>query len=232
YDMLIGGRRFSRALSAVEEMQARMQAPPPPPRSIDSTIPEAVDAIVCRCLQPDAAKRFQKTVDLESSLAGLDEQGKPLPIMRRVSRRTILAVGVLVALLLAGTFYTTKWLSAPVRQPDPVSMVIADVRNNTGDHTFDKTIGPTLRRALEDASFISAVDRSKLSNVGVVKVPEKLDEVAAREIAVKQGLGVVLASSISPYRDGYEISVKAMQTVTGKEIVSTSGRASSKDKVL
>jgi eukaryotic-like serine/threonine-protein kinase len=232
YDMLVGGRRSPRALSAVEEMQHRMVAPPPPPRSIEPGIPEAVDAIVRRCLEPDAAKRFQKTVDLEAALARLDEHGKPLPIMRRVSRRTMLAVAVLFVLILAGTFYTTKWLSAPVRQPDPVSVVIADVRNTTGDATFDNTIAPTLRRALEDASFISAVDRTKLPNVGVVKVPAKLDEVAAREIAVKQGLGVVLAGSIAPYRSGYEISVKATQTVTGKEIVSASARASSKDKVL
>jgi tetratricopeptide (TPR) repeat protein len=42
----------------------------------------------------------------------------------------------------------------------------------------------------------------------------------------------VLAGAISPSRNGYEISVKAVQTVTGKEIVSTSARASSKDKVL
>jgi eukaryotic-like serine/threonine-protein kinase len=232
YDMLVGGRRSARALSAIEEMQGRMLAPPPPPRSIEPSIPEAVDAIIRRCLEPDPAKRFQRTVDLESALARLDAHGKPLPIMRRVSRRTMLAVGVAVALLLASTFYTTKWLSAPVRQPDPVSVMIADVRNDTGDTTFDNTIAQTLRRALEDASFISAFDRSKLPNLGVKSVPKKLDEVAARELAVKQGLGVVLAGSIAPYRDGYQITVKATQTVTGKEIVSTSGRASNKDSVL
>ncbi len=65
-----------------------------------------------------------------------------------------------------------------------------------------------------------------------MRAPEKLDEVAARELAVKQGLGVVLAGSIAPYREGYEITVRATQSVTGNELVSTSGRASSKDGVL
>ena len=46
--------------------------------------------------------------------------------------------------------------------------------------------------------------------------PEKLDEAAAREIAVKQGLGVVLSGSIDRRGNGYEISVKAVQTVTGE----------------
>ena len=71
---------------------------------------------------------------------------------------------------------------------------------------------------------------ASLPNLGVTRVPEKLDEVAARELAVKQGVGVVLAGSIAPYRDGYEISVRAMQAVTGNEIVNTSGRASNKDR--
>ncbi len=65
-----------------------------------------------------------------------------------------------------------------------------------------------------------------------VRPPEKLDETAAREVAVKQGLGVVLASSIAPSGAGYDISVRATQTVTGNEITSESARAANKDQVL
>ena len=74
-----------------------------------------------------------------------------------------------------------------------------------------------LRRALEGAGFISAYDRSEHPPTLGVPPPEKLDETAAREIAVKQGLGVVLAGSIEPRGSGYEISVKAIQTVTGND---------------
>ena len=62
--------------------------------------------------------------------------------------------------------------------------------------------------------------------------PEKLDEAAAREIAVKQGLGVVLAGSIERRGNGYEISVKAAQTVTGNVDRQRQSRASSKEQVL
>jgi tetratricopeptide (TPR) repeat protein len=65
-----------------------------------------------------------------------------------------------------------------------------------------------------------------------VRPPEKLDEVAAREIAVKQGLGVVLAGSIARSGNGYEIALKALQTVTGNVLATLTSTASNKDDVL
>jgi len=231
YDMLVGGKRALHAVSAVEELRARMQAPPPPPRTIDPSLPPAVDAIVRRCLEPDPAKRFQKTVDLENALARLDRYGKPLPIMQRVSRRTMIVAAVLVALLLAGTFYTTKRLAAPDTPHDPVTVVIADFQNNTSDPALSTTLGQTVRRALEGASFITAYDRTRIASVGV-RAPEKLDESKARELALKQGLGVVVAGSIASSGEGYEISVKALETVTGKVIANVKRVASSREEVL
>jgi eukaryotic-like serine/threonine-protein kinase len=231
YDMLIGGRRSERAASAIAELQGRMEQRPPAPRTVNPEVPATVDSIISRCLEPDPEKRFQTTVELQAAFDRLDENGKPLPIYRRVTRGTMAAAAVVVMLLLGGTFYAAKWLMAPEKAHDPVSVVIADFQNNTGDPAFDNTLGQTVRRALEDATFISAYDRSRIATLGV-RPPEKLDEVAARELAVKQGLGVVLAGAINANGGRYDISVKALQTVTGEVISSVSGVASSKDQVL
>jgi serine/threonine protein kinase/tetratricopeptide (TPR) repeat protein len=231
YDMLVGREhRAQHTDSAIAELRARMEHEPPPAKSVVPELPDAVDQLISRCLQPDPANRYQTTEELAAVLNRLDDDGAPIPEPRRFTPRMIAAGVVLVLALVAGTWWLTH--TPPTQQHEPVTVVIADFQNNTNDPTFDRTLEQTLRRALEDASFISAFDRSKLPNAGVVRVPEKLDEVAARELAVKQGLGVVLAGSISPYGNGYEISVKATQTVTGKQIVSTSSRASSKDTVL
>ena len=51
-------------------------------------------------------------------------------------------------------------------------MVIADFENRTDDPTFDRTLEPMLKRALEGASFISAYDRSAISRILGVPRPE------------------------------------------------------------
>ncbi len=232
YDMLVGRRRAEHAISAVAELQGRMEKPPPAPRTVKSDIPPAIDAIISRCLEPNPDSRFQTTVELRDALDRLDEDGKPLPIYRRVTRRTMAMVAVLVLLLLGGTFYTGTWIFAPPKEHEPVAVVIADFENTTGEPTFDRSLEPMIKRALEGAGFISAYDRVGIRGSLGVRPPEKLDEAAARDIALKQGLGVVLSGSIRRQGSRYEVSVKAIQTVTGSTLTDTTGRASSKEEVL
>jgi serine/threonine protein kinase/tetratricopeptide (TPR) repeat protein len=232
YDMLIGGRRSERAISAIAELQERMHTAPPPPRSIDPSIPEAVDAIIRRCLEPDLTKRFQATVELQEAFDRLDDNGKPLPIMRRLTRRNMAAAALVVAVLLGGTFYTTRQLSTPVVEHAPVTVLIADFQNSTDDPNFGSTIGQTTKRALESASFITAFDRTRVRSTFQIQPPEKFDQVAARELAVKQGLSYVLAGSVAPRGNGYEIAVQATQPLTGKVVADVTQRASNKSDVL
>jgi eukaryotic-like serine/threonine-protein kinase len=231
YDMLIGGRRGERAVSAIAELQERMQSAPPPPRSIDPEIPEAVDAIIRRCLEPDRTKRFETTLELQQALDRLDDNGKPLPVIRRLTRRALISAAAVVLLLLGGTFYAAQWFTAPPQEHDPISVVIADLQNNTNDPSFDHTLERMLSRVLEGAGFINAFDRNRVSVLGAA-APDVFDETAARELAVKQGLAVVLAGSIDRRGSGYEISVRATETLTGNVIGTARSRASSKDEVL
>jgi serine/threonine protein kinase/tetratricopeptide (TPR) repeat protein len=232
YDMLVGRKRKQKAESAVAELYARMEKLPPSPCSIDNTVPGPVNAITMRCLEPDPAKRYQTTPDLVSALDRLDDRGKLLPITKRVSRRMMAAAVVLVVALLGGTYYVTKLLTAPPKVHDPITVLIADFQNNTTDPSLGLTMGQTLRRALENASFISAIDRNRVRATFQVQPPDKFDAVAARELAVKQGIGVVLAGSIDSRGDGFDISVSATRPMTNEVIANASRRASSKDQVL
>ena len=232
YDMLIGGRRSERAPSAVAELQQRMLQAPPSPRSLDPSIPEAVDAIVRRCLEPEAANRFLSSRELQGALARIDDDGKPLPIVRRVSRGTFAVAAVVVVALLGGTFYTARWLSAPVVEPSPVSVLIADLQNDTNDAALTGTLEPMLIRALEGAAFISAYDRNRIRTGLGVTPPERLDETAARELAIKQGVGVVVAGTVSGRGNAFEVSLRALHSVTGDVITTARSRASSREALL
>jgi TolB-like protein len=231
-DILLGKRRRWEGETALDELQRRMKEPPPALRSVDSHIPEAVDRLVARCVQPDPAKRFQTTTDLVAALDRLDQNGIPLPLVRRLTPRMMVATAVVVIAMLGGTYMVTRSALAPPVQHEPVSVVIADFQNRTNDPAFDRTLEPVLKRALEGASFISAFDRNSIRGTLGVLPPDQLDAVAARELAVKQGLGVVLSGAIDRQGDGYGITVKAVQTVTGNTLASADDTAANKQQVL
>jgi hypothetical protein len=85
---------------------------------------------------------------------------------------------------------------------------------------------------LEGANFVSAYDRARISSSLGVRPPETLDEPAAREIAVKQGFGVVLSGSLEPSGGNYRIAVRAVHAVTGDVIATAQGTAADKERVL
>ena len=230
YDMLLGRRRTLDG-SALDELNRRIEQAPPPVRTVDPAISEAVETIISRCLQPDSAARFQTSTELVRELDRLDENGEPLPIRRVVGIRFMAAVVVLLLGLAGGSWWYQRQF-IPVAPHDPVSVVIADFKNDTGETVFNGTLEPILKLALEGASFISAYDRTAISrNIGV-RPPQKLDEVSARELAVKQGINMVLTGSLSPQGSGYSVAVKAVQAVTGEVVATASDRASSKEQVL
>ena len=234
YELLTGPRQITARTpqQRFELMQARTRDGMPPVRAIEPTIPVPLDSLVRRCLERDPAARFQTTSELVAALARLDDQGELIPEVRRLTPKMMTAASVLVGLLLGGTYIVSERLNRVPKTPDPVSVVIADFENRTGDTAFNRTLEPMLRRALEGASFITAYDRNAVVRTLGAEMPERFDAIAARLVANKQGLGVVLAGSIEPQGKGYRLSMNAVQPLDGKPVATAQGTASSKDQVL
>ncbi len=231
YDLLVGRTRSQRMKSAIAELQNRMHEAPPPLRSIDPTIPAALEAIVMRCVQPEAADRFATSRDLGSELAKLDAHGVPLPLAKRLTWKHVTAASLTVVMLLGATYWAARGPEAEVKH-EPVSILITDLENDTGDQTFDGALEPMLKLALEGAGFISAYDRNGIRrSLGVVP-PAVLDAAAGRALAVQQGVGVVLSGTLARRGSSYTMTLRAAESVTGNEIASESDDASGRDGVL
>ena len=69
-DMLIRRRQAAHTENAMAELFGRMMKAPPPLRTVDDSIPDAIGAIVACCVAPEPAHRYQTTHDL---VADLDE---------------------------------------------------------------------------------------------------------------------------------------------------------------
>jgi eukaryotic-like serine/threonine-protein kinase len=231
YDMLVGKRRSEHAVSAVGELQKRLAQHPPSVRTLVPAVPEALDALVTKCVEPDPAKRYQTTAELVAALDLLDDNGKLKPKKRVVRMPVAVAVATLLLGISAGVWwYQRQFIPPPVH--DPVSVVIADFQNTTGDATFSGTLETAMQRALEGAGFITAFDRAGIRRTLGVVPPEKLDEAAALALAVQQGVGVVVSGVVEPQDRGFRVSVRAVRAVTGELIVATDERPSDRDQVL
>jgi serine/threonine protein kinase/tetratricopeptide (TPR) repeat protein len=231
YDMLVGRHRAQHSKSAIEELQARMQAAPPPVKSILPEVPDALDQVIARCLEPDRDKRYRTSLELAAVFDRLDDNAIPIPEPRRVTRGMVAASALLVAALVTGTWWFTR-TPPPPKQHEPVAVLIADFENKTGDPAFHHVLEPMIKRALEEATFISAHDRKGIRDAFGVAPPENMDAAAARELAAKQGVNIVLSGSIASDGSGYAIALSAIETVTGNVIATLHDRAPSKDQVV
>jgi eukaryotic-like serine/threonine-protein kinase len=234
YEMLTGPRTRESASpqTRVEAMQKRFAEGLQSLRALDPSIPEPLESFVMKCLASDAAARYVDAAGVNVALAGIDDDGRRVRVAARVTKRLSLAALATLLVFVALAFYAAKRLATPVKPHDPVTVMIADFQNGAGDAMLGNTLRETTRRALEGASFISAYDRTNARSRLGAAPPDKLDAASARQFALKQGLGVVVAGSIEPKNGGFEISATASETVTGKVLATVSGRAAGKDDIL
>ena len=117
YDLLLGRTRAAGTNNAFDELNLRMRETPPPARTKDASIPEALDRIVTRCIQPDPDARYATTAELVAEIDTLDENGKPLPMVRRLTRRLTLTSALGVLALLGLTFWLARGPAPAVQIP-------------------------------------------------------------------------------------------------------------------
>jgi eukaryotic-like serine/threonine-protein kinase len=235
YELLTGLRPLAGRTQQdrIEAMKQRFTEGLPPLRKVDSSIPEPVEAIVMRCLESDPAERFQTTAELTAALARLDEHGEIIPEPRRLTAR-VLALGlVLMVLLAAATYFATRQLLAPPIEHPPVSVLVADIENRTGESTLDGVIEQRMTSSLEGASFVTVYPRqSAVQLARKLKPGSRIDGEMARLISNSEGIGVIVSGSVERQGKGYVVSVKAVNGADGQTMTEERARAADRSKVI
>jgi len=229
-DVLLG-KRHTHAASAIEELKTRIEQPPPLAQTLDPTIPKPVEDVIAKCLQPDREQRYRTSAELVAALDRLDEKGELIPIKRVVRLPYAIAAAVLLVAVSVGVWWYQRQFIPPTKH-ETVKVIIADFLNKTKDPSFDHTLESMVKRALEGAGFVIAFDREGITRTLGVQPPERLDEAAARTLAAKQGVGVVIAGMIEPEGQGYRLSLRAVQALTGEVIRTNQSRAAGKGQVI
>jgi serine/threonine protein kinase/tetratricopeptide (TPR) repeat protein len=231
-DMLTGIRTRAAGMSPIEQLTARVTTPAEPLRARDETIPEPVDALVAKCLRLDPADRFQTTAELNAAFDRLDPQGHLLPEPARGMTRAAKAASVaVIAILLTATWWISSSMG-PEAPHAPVSVLIADFENKTGETSFEGTVEQALASGVEGASFVTAFPRRDAQAIAQqMKATRRIDDQTAQSIAVREGINEVITGSIEPRGSGYRLSIRRLDA-QGKQLETLTASASGKDDVL
>lgn len=244
-EMLTGTLPY-QAETAMASMFKRTKEHAVSARQLDSAVPQYLSDVIAKCLEIEPKDRFQTAREIYDALEAW-KSGSAAPARLRSLRwirralRNRAAMGFVAAGAALGVLLMVGVVALRLKNPHqpavahaPVSVLVADFTNNTGDPIFDDTLEPMVNVALEGASFINAYNRGA-ARQQAEKLPhpaDKLDEQAARLVAVGQGINAVVTGELHRRGDQYSISASALDSVTGKVLAKTEVTAANKDDVL
>jgi eukaryotic-like serine/threonine-protein kinase len=247
YELLTGEVPF-KADTTWGTLVKRTQTPAEPAISINPDVPQALSDIAARCLAIDPAERYQNAsqvaADLTAWIGDAPSASRVIapPPKRIVTPRMAMmsessawkwiAISVTATFLVLGGAYLLFRQRAPAAPPPPMTVLVADFNNHTGDPVFTGTLESTLKLVLEGASFVSAYDRARVRDLGLKALTGPLDDARAQEIAASQGLNVVVSGALDRRGSDYQLSARAVQTVTGKVLTTAEATAPNKDQIL
>ncbi len=222
FELLTGKTPF-HADSALASLIKRTQERAISVSDIDAQIPGALAGIVSKCLERDVKERYATTADVLADLntwkdkraAGtikFDAAVKPLgrsfpwPMITGI---VAAAIVLAIAGVMAVPSVRQRILGSgakPGGPHQPVSVLVADFANHTGDSVLDDTLEPMINVALEGASFVNAYSRGDARKLArkLPNATDKLDEQSARLVAVDQGVNAVITGEINKSGDKYD----------------------------
>jgi serine/threonine protein kinase/tetratricopeptide (TPR) repeat protein len=238
YELLTGKSPY-HSDTPLATLWKRMQEKATPPVVADPTLPQALSDIVVKALEIEPEKRFASAGEMAQQLeiwlgpsAGSSTIILPAP---KTAAYWKWASGALAVLLVAAVIaFRLKGPSKPKAAHPPVSVLVADFANKTGDSVFDETLEPPLSVALEDASFISSFSRNQARKIASQLQPGStlLNETAARLVAAREGINYVVTGSIDRQGNGFEVTTKTLDAATENVLLDAQGKASDKADVL
>lgn len=245
FELLTGQVPF-HAQSAVASLIRRTRERAVPISDLDASIPPSLTAIVSKCLERDVNLRYQSAKDLVADLEAWDSTRGSTKMaaqsfrrgayrLREVSWKRVTVIALTMALIAVATWFIERRGRVSVTgQHAPVSVLVADFKNNTSDPLFEDTLEPMVNVALEGAGFINAYSRGTARQLAG-KLPNpttKLDDNSARLVAVNEGVAAIVTGSLSTRGSGYNLALTAVDAVTGKTLASASANIANKDQLL
>jgi tetratricopeptide (TPR) repeat protein len=149
-------------------------------------------------------------------------------------RMDFAVIGVLSAALIFSVYLNIAGKVETVEAPlEPLSVLIADFDNQTGDPLFEGSLEQALQIGLEAAPFVSSYERGLAKQLATeLQSTDTLDSDVAQLVAAREGIKLVLAGAIVPDGSKFDLVVNAIAPRSGEVVAEADASAASKLEVL
>lgn len=221
YEMLSGKHPFSKP-SPIETLTSILRDVVPPPHITPKSVNPILNPILRKALAKNPAERYQRITDFAADLRKAQiDKGFRIRIPPRIlliSAASILIIALAVVGILRfrhpGAESKTKQLETGQK---PISVLIADFENKTGDSSFEGAFEQVFGIGLEGAAFIKMYDRAQARTLLNEMDPEakgKIKADAAQLLCSREGINVVIAATIEPSGSGYVFNARALDPLS------------------
>lgn len=239
YEMLSGKHPFSKP-SPIETLTSILRDAIPPTHITPKSVNPVLNPILRKALAKNPGERYQSITDFAADLRKAQiEKGFRIHIPRRLllisaASVLIIALGVVGVLRFRhqGTESTTQPSKAGQR---PMSILIADFVNTTGDPAFEGAFEQVFGIGLEGAPFIKMYDRTRARTLVNEMDPNangKIEADSAQLLCSREGINVVISASIESSGSGYIFKVRALDPLSYLALAERSKTMATKAEVF
>jgi hypothetical protein len=149
-------------------------------------------------------------------------------------RMDFVVIGVLTVALIFSAYLNIAGDGNDLQEAiEPLTILIADFDNQTGDPQLEGSLEQALQTGLEVAPSVSSYDRDVAKSIAQqLYATSELEFEIAQRVAVLEGVNLVLAGTIVPVGDSFDVVVKAIAPVSGQVVAESDATAARKTNIL
>jgi tetratricopeptide (TPR) repeat protein/predicted Ser/Thr protein kinase len=239
YEMLSGKHPFSKP-SPIETLTSILRDSVPPPHITPKSVNPVINPILRKALAKKPAQRYQNIADFAGDLRKAQlEKGLRIHIPRRLLLISAASV-LIVALAIFGVRLLRrpggeKAPGPPTAGQTPISVLIADFENKTGDASFEGAFEQVFGIGLEGAAFIKMYDRNQARTLVDELDPGakgKIEAGTAQLLCSREGINAIIAASIEPSGGGYVFKARALDPLSYLSLAERSKTIETKAEVF
>ena len=221
YEMTSGKHPFSKS-TPIETLSSILRDETPPVNIKPKMMNPVLSPILRKAMAKDPGDRYESVSDFAADLRNAQkEKGFRIHIPPRLLLISAASV-LIIALAIVGVLWFRHPSGETTPRPlkagqEPISVLIADFENKTGDSVFEGAFEQVFGIGLEGTPFIKMYDRNRartLINELDPSANGKIEVAAAQLLCGREGINIILAASIESSGSGYVFNVRALDPLS------------------